>query len=432
MARSTIARVVAAGVVVATGTVLTAPSSSAPAKPRWTAPVLISQSESGREMSFAISPANPQVMAACAPSGVPNTQNGESYFHRSTDGGRHWSTMKVETAADDLRKRTYEGGDCDVAFDKGGTMYSADTWLGNLSVGRSIDNGKTWKGTPLAVTSPIVDRPWLVGGPKGTVYLSYHDVQCCMPSAMWFTKSTDYGATFAPAVPIPTPGPEGAYIWEGNFVASPSGQDLYLVYSRRLAPTGLDTGMDIFLAASHDGGSTWTSTAVASLPSATVSIYPSIGLDGGGHLHVVYAAPAIQQDDDDTPVYYQTSADKGARWTPPRKLTTGTYGTAPWVVGGRKAGQAAIAWLGRSKTSDAWFFYWARTKRGAKGVVSVSAGRTTTKPLFVGEQIDPEFEMVALDRQGRLNIGMAAYREDPDTGVVRWALYFQRETAAPK
>jgi hypothetical protein len=420
------------GTLVLGTAVLVAPSSSSAPAPKWTAPTLISSRQAGREISLGISPANPKVMAACAPSGVPNTGNGQSYFHRSVDAGKTWAELRVETADTDSRKFAFEGGDCDVAFDKGGTMYSADTWLGNLSVGASKDNGKTWTGTALAVSSPIVDRPWLVGGPKGTVYLSYHDVQCCMPSLMWFTKSTDFGATFSPAVPIPTPGPEGAYIWEGNFVVSPSGRDVHLVYSRRLAPTGLDTGMDIFLASSHDGGTTWSSTQVASIPKATTSIYPSIGLDGGGHLHVAWASPAIDADDEDVPVYYTTSGTQGRSWSRPLKLTSGTFGYAPWVVGGARAGESAIAWLGSPLESDQWYFYWARTKQDSKGRPSVRAGRTTTKPLYEGAQIAPEFEMVALDKQGRLNIAMAVYRTDPDTERTGWALYFQRETAVPK
>jgi len=175
----------------------------------------------------------PKRQLICDPSGVPNTDHGQSYFHLSTDGGRHWKPTNVETSSTDSRKAAFEGGDCDVTFDKGGTMYSADTWLGDLSIGHSTDHGESWQGTALSGTSPIVDRPWLVGGPKGTLYVTYQDLQCCSPAAMWFMKSTDYGQTFTPAVSITTADPGGAYTWEGNFVVSPSGQDLYLVYSRR-------------------------------------------------------------------------------------------------------------------------------------------------------------------------------------------------------
>ena len=70
--------------------------------------------------------------------------------------------MRVEGGPSDARNYTFEGGDCDVAFDEGGTMYAADTWLFNLSVGHSSDGGKTWEGTPLSASGLVVDRPWIV------------------------------------------------------------------------------------------------------------------------------------------------------------------------------------------------------------------------------------------------------------------------------
>ena len=111
-------------------------------------------------------------MFVCDPSGVPNTSNNQSYFHLSSDGGATWAFEDVEGGSTDPRNYAYEGGDCDVAFDDAGTMYSADTWLGNLSVGHSFDAGATWSGRSLATSTPVVDRPWIVGGVEGTVYLA--------------------------------------------------------------------------------------------------------------------------------------------------------------------------------------------------------------------------------------------------------------------
>src|SRR5207247_8941649 len=154
----------------------------------WNAPVLVSSTQAHRETSLALSPTDPNVMAVRDPAGVPNTQNNQSYFHRSTDGGATWAFMRVETSQTDTRQYSFDGGDGDVAFDQGGAMYSADTWLGDLSVGVSRDGGQTWDGTAFAGTSPIVDRPWLVGGPPGTIHVTYQDLQCCMPSAIWYTR----------------------------------------------------------------------------------------------------------------------------------------------------------------------------------------------------------------------------------------------------
>lgn len=380
----------------------------------WQEPVLISKTQAARETSLVINPKNEKEMFVCDPSGVPATGTGQSYFYRTVDGGKNWRYVNVETAATDTRNYAFEGGDCDVAYDQGGTMWTADTWLGNLSIGHSR-NGETWEGTAISTTAPVVDRPWLVGGKPGTLYVSFHDLQCCTPGVMWFTKTTDYGKTFSPAVPITTGNHQGAHMWEGNFVVSPDGQKIHLVYSRRVGGVvTLGTPEIIALASSHDGGLTWTSKTIATIPRETTSIYPSIAMDAGGYLHVVWAAPR----DADDPIMYTVSKNAGATWTTPRALNAGKSGYAPWIAGGKK-GQARVAWLGSPQPKDAesWYFYYAKID-GTRTQV----GTTTRKPIWTGNQTVPEFEMVRLDKKGRMHLGMSVFA---DNG--RWAVYYQRE-----
>ena len=418
-------RVVVVAAAAAAVAALATPGTAAGSTTSWDPPVLVSSNQAHRETSLVIDPTNTKRQLVCDPSGVPNTSHGQSYFHLSTDGGRHWKPTNVETAATDSRKASFEGGDCDVAFDKGGTMYSADTWLGDLSIGHSTDHGESWQGTALSGTSPIVDRPWLVGGPKGTLYVTYQDLQCCVPAAMWFMKSTDYGQTFTPAVPITTADPGGAYTWEGNFVVSPSGQDLYLVYSRRssgVAPVPAPGSETMWLAHSADGGGSWTSTLIATIPQETTTIYPAIGMDDGGNLHVVWSARAKVGN----PISYTVSTDHGKTWRTPIPLNPGKVGLAPWVVGG-KAGQAAIAWLGSDdpkaseKTVAPYWFSYAKITLTRTGAI-VRTGNTTKEPLFEGKQIVPEFEMIQRDRDGKLHLGMSIYLR-----AGKWAVYSQSE-----
>jgi hypothetical protein len=395
----------------------------------WAPPVLASLNQAHRETSIALSPTNPDLMTVCDPSGVPNTQNNQSYFHRSTNGGAKWTYMDVELAQTDPRQYAFEGGDCDVAFDAAGTMYSADTWLGNLSVGHSTDGGVTWDGTSIAGTAPVIDRPWLVGGPAGTIHVTYQDLQCCMPSGIWYTRSTDYGKTFLPALPVTAGGLEGAYTWEGNFVVSANQQDLYLVYTRRQGPAlgSLDaTGPEsVWVAASHNGGLTWESHLVARMPNPASYLYPSIAMDKAGWLHVVFAS----RTDSDRPIWYSFSKD-GESWTAPTPLMRGASGYSPWVAAG-DAGEAAIAWYGSptpmtSMTEPVdWYFYWAKVTGADTPVPSVAAGTTTDTPIFTGSSGIPEFEMVRLDAEGRMHLGMSAYRRKG--GSTGWSIYYQRE-----
>ena len=396
----------------------------------WNEPVLVHATQAHRETSIAMSPTDPNVMSVCDPSGVPNTAGNQSYFHRTADGGATWTPMDVEGGQTDARNYAFEGGDCDVAFDAGGTMYSADTWLGNLSVGHSTDGGKTWNGTPLAATTPVVDRPWLVGGKAGEVYVSYQDVQCCMFSAIWFTKSTDSGMTFQPAVPVATATHEGAFTWEGNLVVAPGGEDLYLIYTRRQGPAvgSLDAqGPEtVWVAASHDSGLTWTSHKIASMPNPASYLYPSLAMDAGGNLHAVWASRREQ----DRPIWYAFSSDQGRTWREPQPLTTGATGYSPWIAAGEN-GEAAIVWLGSPSpnaietTNHDWYFYWARVTGSETGTPTITSGTTTETPMFTGKQTIPEFEMVRLDADGLMHIGMSVFQKIGNrTG---WAIVYQRE-----
>jgi hypothetical protein len=389
-------------------------------------PVLVSGTQAARETSLVIDPTNSQRAFVCDPSGVP-ASSGQSYFHVSSDGGKKWSYKKVEPGTD-TRSAAFEGGDCDVAYDAAGTMYTADTWLGNLSIGHSTDRGQSWNGVAVSGTSPVIDRPWLVGGKKGELFVSYQDLQCCTPSAMWFMKSTDFGMTFTPAVPITTGDASGLYTWEGNFVVAPSGQDLYLVFSRRTSGA-VSTGPSpetIWVTQSHDGGATWTPHLVATLPHETTTIYPQIGMDAGGVLHVVWSAPAAKGN----PISYTSSRDKGLTWAAPVALNPGKVGWAPWVVGGKKAGTAAVVWLGSpdpkatSKTTSPWYFSWAKVTLSGS-TPKVTWGNTTTRPIFEGKQVEPEFEMVRSDTKGKLHLGMSVYRTVGKK--TDWSVYYQSE-----
>lgn len=416
------------------GSSLGAPNPAAP-RPAggWKAPVLVSADQAHRETSLAINPKNEKVMLACAPSGVPNTENNQSYFHVSRSGGRTWEPVRVENEdEEDARTYTFEGGDCDVAFDQGGTGYVADTWLGNLSVGHTRDDGRTWQGTPVAATGMIVDRPWLVGGPEGTVHVSYQDLQCCMPSAIWYTRSTDYGMTFQPTTMVASASEAGAFTWQGNLVVAPNEKDLYLVYTRRAgAALGSldDQGPEkLYVAASHDGGASWQSNLVADMPNPMSYLYPSMALDGKGKLHVVFSS----MTGEDRPIWYTTSVDQAKTWTKPAPLTRGAAGYSPWIAVDDK-GAAAVVWYGSpdpattETTEGDWYFYWARIPAGKFAAGRVRSGTTTKDPLFTGISPIPEFENVRLDAAGNIHIGASAYRDGENGARPGWAIYYQRE-----
>jgi hypothetical protein len=413
----------------ACGALLTVLVPAAASATTFAPPVLVSSTQAHRETSLALNPKDPKSMFLCDPSGVPAIGDNQSYFHATQDGGATWKFMRVEGGQTDARNYAYEGGDCDVAYDDGGTMYSADTWLGSLSVGHSTDGGKTWDGTPLAAAAPVVDRPWLVGGPAGTVHFTYQDVQFGMPSAIWYVKSTDYGKTFSAPIPVTTVALGGAFTWEGNLVVAPNGQDMYLVYNRRQngAVNVAPTSEIVSVAASHDGGLTWASHEVATVPDSASYLYSSLAMDAKQNLYVVYSS----RTETDQPIWLAASTDKGVTWSAPRPLSRNASGYSPWIASD-PAGHLAIAWYGTpdptegSNTKTKWFFYWARVEGATTPNPTITTGTTTTAPIFTGASDIPEFENVRLDADGLMHLGMSAFFK-PKTGGARWAAYYQRE-----
>ena len=84
-----------------------------------------------------------------------------------------------------------------------------------------------------------------------------------------------------------------------------------------------------------------------------------------------------------------------------------------------------MAWIGSPDEYD-WYFYYAKVDNGRL----VATGPTTTGPIWTGDTPGPEFEMVRLDRIGRMHVAMTVLHDDvppPPTISSRWAFYYQRE-----
>jgi hypothetical protein len=260
------------------------------------------------------------------------------------------------------------------------------------------------------------------------VHVAWQDVQFGMPTAIWYTRSADYGATFLPAVPVTDAQVTGAFSWEGNLIVAPGGHDLYLAYTTRVNPSDRIGTEGVWVAASHDDGLTWTQHKVTQAPKAASYLYPSIGLDGAGGLHVVYASNSSV----DQPVWYSYSGDQGVSWSAPVKTLANVGAFAPWVVGGDAAGESAIAWYGvqgdfpnEARPQD-WYFFAVRESGADLGTPTFTGGATTTTPIFQGNQTMPEFNELRLDSQDRIHLGAAAFIANAD-GTNAWALFHQVE-----
>ena len=205
-------------------------------------------------------------------------------------------------------------GDADalVAFDD--TYYVDNLCTAgptNLSFSSS-DGGKTWNSSKANLPTPAgtdSDRPWYGTDPKnpGVVYLSYHDFE---GPNIWVLKSTDRGNTFPQAIPITLVPPASNYLDTGlaNTTSRPIVDPvdpntvtvLYAgntaVVSATASPLNQDFDLNQFyMAQSHDGGITWTSTKLLDAgqtggqDNTVAHEFPQATIDSAGNIYLVYS-----------------------------------------------------------------------------------------------------------------------------------------------
>jgi len=152
-----------------------------------------------------------------------------------------------------------------------------------------------------------------------------------------FSKSTDHGATWSVPVPV-----YGNVSWGDKpaLTTSPDGRDVYVSFNG-------PTGGDVYVAASHDAGSTWTQTRVTDGKRYYFAYQGFVAPDGRvtfAETSETYAAPGGASEG---PVYVHaiSSSDRGATWTDAviDSVELGPPCTSEWCYADFYDGHAAIA-----------------------------------------------------------------------------------------
>ena len=164
------------------------------------------QSSQPEEVTIAINPSNPNIIAAAA---------NIDHFYLSTNGGLNWSESHLSSMLG-------VWGDPALLFDNSGNLYYAHLsdpvsgyWIDRIVVQKSTNNGNTWNdGAGVGFLSPKnQDKEWLTvdltqSPYHGNIYLcwtefdSYGSGNPNDSSRIKFSKSTDKGISWSPAVTI--------------------------------------------------------------------------------------------------------------------------------------------------------------------------------------------------------------------------------------
>lgn len=316
--------------------------------------------EAGSEPSLTITPDG--TIFVCSPRGSARGTN----VWRSTDHGETFESLGtvVQPVLGPQRSTTGDvgGGDCHMSADRGGTIYLADLWGGSVSLSWSKDKGTTWEGVPFTVRSGTADRPWVLGGDPGEVFVTTTDIHGSMlelltesnlglhdapaSGGIWVARSTDGGRTFPQqvlAVGNADRFPPTSNLAEGN-------GNLYLYY---VTTTG--DQVRHMVAVSKDRGLTWAQKMAGEMPydrnvcsTYPLAVFPVVGADdsGGVYLASAYENPVTKRWD----LVFVSSPDAGETWNAPILLADreGTR-SFPWLATAGN-GRVALAWYESNQT----------------------------------------------------------------------------------
>jgi len=175
------------------------------------------------------------------------SDNCETYFRRSTNGGATWSRPK---------RLTWTSGDTyarDIAVDSFGTTHVIweDDTPGNLEVFRrkSTDGGTTWRPVQrLTWTSDDSRFPALAVVPNNGIHIAWHDYTPGNEE-IYYKRSQDGGLTWGVAKRL---------TWTSAASRYPALAVFALDYVRVVWSEAAPGNFEIYGAGSDDGGATWS------------------------------------------------------------------------------------------------------------------------------------------------------------------------------
>jgi len=295
--------------------------------------ILIDNTGSPEEVTIAINPLNPDILAAGA-----NIDN----FYRSTDGGLTWTESHL------VSNLLGVWGDPVVLFDSLGNLYYGHLsnpvppgyWIDRIVVQKSTNNGLSWNdGVGVGFVAPKnQDKEWITidhtqSPYRGTVYMTWTEFDnygSSNPndsSRIRFSKSTDEGETWSTAITIsdvsgncldsdntdegavPTVGPNGeVYVsWAGP---------LGLMFDKS-TDGGQSWGTDIFVS-DIPGGWDFDVSGINRCNGLPITMCDISNSPYNGNVYVVWSDQ--RNGVTNTDIFMSRSTDEGETWTAPIKV----------------------------------------------------------------------------------------------------------------
>ncbi len=307
------------------------------------------------------------------------------YLARSSDSGRSFTTATVhrfaEGAPDNYSKGVVGAVDPHdpnyvyVGWRQG--AFSSKTQKLKNPIAASSDGGRTF-GDPVEITSPLgADHPWLAVDGRGTVHAVNWGRTYQLPDPTPLRpinhySSTDHGKTWKHTVV--DPGNDRSYRTP-VLVADPDSTTLYVTWFGSATPKNAALKdadrSEIYLRSSTDGGATWSKrrTVNDDAGKGNNHLYPGMSLSPNGRLDVAWydtrlspiAAADPESDTASTDVFYASSTDGGATFTPSMRVSDRSSDRTIGVFS-NSIGSAGP--VGITSTREGAYFAWQDTRNG--------------------------------------------------------------------
>lgn len=232
------------------------------------------------------------------------------------------------------------GGDIDIAIasavNPSGNynVYVSSLNLASVNVATSQDDGTTFTQVPVVAGLPVDDREWIAAFGASTALLSYHDIAT---NDIDVLRSDNAGQTFVEeSQAIPLTDYRAMNNEHGNLVIDhrnlPAGGGFW-AYQSYVAPSSSSGSHlnEAFVAASNDGGATWTQRAIpCSTANSSTDLdhnFPNVSVDPEGNLWYAWS--------DDKNVRVAESTNHGASWSCSGPIGSSKQSIFPWLSAGR-------------------------------------------------------------------------------------------------
>ncbi len=261
-------------------------------------------------------------------------------LYRSVDSGGTWTRLTREEDGRLGEEGPEANGDSDVAADANGTIYATNLGRSQVLVHASSDDGATWTFRGNVVPEDHwADRQWITAGAPGHAIVAWMGGKTWSERHVAVTVTRDGGASWSDVQYV-----GNGIGWIGPVQMDPAGTRAFVPFTEGDDSALGDRRFSVNVARSLDGGATWdvldTGAVVVAILTGDhfsgVLMAPALDVTGDGHVVVAWAEDVgdpAGTTSTGAVVKLVASADWGASWSAPVRVSTRTTSIMPWVAG---------------------------------------------------------------------------------------------------